>query len=149
MKIAPFLLITALLLGTTGCSTFEKRAQEKADTYASLDTATQDKLKRGEIEVGNTPDMVYIALGAPDRKLSTRSADQDDETWIYNSFSRSYQGPAFLGYERSLIYNPRTKRHYVIYEPVVADVYHDQEEERIRIIFRDGKVFAIEQTKHS
>ncbi len=145
MRLFPAFLAAAVLLGATGCNTFEKRAQEKSATYAALDEPTRDKLKRGEIEIGNTPEMVYIALGAPDRKVSTRSADRDDETWIYNSYYREYAGAAHLGYERTLLYNRRTKRYHVIYEPVVADVYRDEEEERIRIIFRDGQVHAIEQ----
>jgi hypothetical protein len=39
----------------------------------------------------------------------------------------------------------RTYRVY--YRPVFADTYVTEKEERIRVVFKDGKVSVIEQTK--
>jgi hypothetical protein len=145
MKTRLLIAFAALLLA--GCSTFEKRAEEKAAVFSQLDPATQEKLRKGEIEVGNTPDMVFIALGEPDAKTEQITADHRDETWIYNSYYTEYRGSEQVGYRRIVTYNNVSKSYYVYYEPVRVDVYRDRVEDRIRITFRDGKVTVIEQAK--
>ncbi len=63
--------LLALLCGATalallaGCQTVDTRIKEKPEVFASLDKAVQDKIKQGIIEIGYTPDMVWLALGAP------------------------------------------------------------------------------------
>jgi hypothetical protein len=43
--------------------------------------------------------------------------------------------------------DPSTGASYVYLDPVYTDVYRDQVQERLRLIFQDGKVAVIEQTK--
>ena len=62
------LLIAFALLSLSGCNTFEQRSEEKAAVFYQLDKATQEKLRQGEVELGFTTDMVFIALGRPDYK---------------------------------------------------------------------------------
>ena len=141
------LTLLAVLLGLTGCSTFEKRAEQKSEVYARLDAETQGKLKQGLVEIGYSPDMVYIALGTPDQRNETVTAKGRKEIWIYNSYYTEYRGTDHVGYRRYVDYNPITKKYFVYYEPVRVDVYRDRIEERIRITFEDGKVTMIEQAK--
>lgn len=141
------LTVLAVVLGLTGCSTFEKRAEQKSEVYALLDAETQGKLKQGLVEIGYSPDMVYIALGTPDQRNETVTAKGRQEIWIYNSYYTEYRGTDHLGYRRYVDYNPVTKKYFVHYEPVRVDVYRDRIEERIRITFADGKVTMIEQAK--
>ena len=141
------LTLLAVLLGLTGCSTFEKRAEQKSEVYARLDAETQGKLKQGLVEIGYSPDMVYIALGTPDQRNETVTAKGRKEIWIYNSYYTEYRGTDHVGYRRYVDYNPITKKYFVYYEPVRVDVYRDRIEERIRITFEDGKVTMIEQDK--
>lgn len=141
------LAFIAALLGLAGCSTFEKRAEQKADVYTRLDAATQGKLKQGLVEIGYSPDMVYIALGSPDQRNETVTTQGRKEIWIYNSYYSEYRGSEHLGYRRYVDYNPVTKKYFIYYEPVRVDVYRDHVEERIRITFEDGKVTMIEQAK--
>jgi hypothetical protein len=145
MKMRFLFALATLVLA--GCSTFEKRAEEKAAVYSQLDPATQEKLRKGIIEIGNTPDMVFIALGQPDSKTEQITAERREETWIYNSYYTEYSGSQHLGYRRMVEYNRVTKSYYVYYEPVRVEVYRDRVEDRIRITFRDGKVSMIEQAK--
>lgn len=147
MKTRILIVIALAVLTVTGCSTFEKRAEEKAAVYNQLDPATKDKLRKGVIEVGNTPDMVFIALGEPDSKTEQITADHREEIWTYSSYFSEYSGSQHLGYRRFVDYNPRTKTYYVYYEPVRIDLYRDRVEDRIRITFRDGKVTVIEQAR--
>lgn len=141
--------LTALLLAVfvAGCDTFARRARQRADTFATLSPEAREKLKKGVIEVGDTPDMVYIALGEPNEKRETADRRKHQEVWIYNSYYRDYAGTANAGYRRLLVFDAKTKRYFVYYEPVFTDVYAVNSEERIRIEFENGKVVAIEQPK--
>jgi hypothetical protein len=146
-RLLPLLLASMLAGLLAGCDTFARRAQARADTFAALDPATRAKLEHGTIEIGYTPDMVYIALGEPDEKSETVSAATREETWIYNTYRRDYAGTAHAGYRRFLVYDPKAKRYRVYSEPVYADVYELNAQENIRVIFTDGKVSALEQPK--
>src|SRR5688572_18440159 len=110
----PILLFAAL---AAGCSTFEKRSQEKAATFESLTPEEREKLKRGVIEIGNNPDMVYIALGRPDQTRETSTAEGRETIWIYNTYHREYEGQFHSGYRRILLYDPVRKRYTVFYDP--------------------------------
>ncbi|MCF7688841.1 MAG: hypothetical protein K9M98_07485 [Cephaloticoccus sp.] len=141
------LLFALALLGFAGCSTFEQRSKEKAAVFSQLETATQEKLRQGEIEIGYTPDMVFIALGKPDYKSAQITAENREEIWTYNSYFSEYRGTETAGYRRIIDYDPVKKTYIVYYEPVRVDVYREHVEDRIRITFRGGKVVVIEQAK--
>lgn len=141
------LFIALALLGVAGCSTFEKRSAEKIAVFSQLDPATQEKLRQGVVEIGYTSDMVFIALGKPDIRSERITADSREETWTYSAYYTEYRGTETAGYRRIIDYNPLTKAYYVYYEPVRVDVYRDHIEDRIRIIFRDGRAAMIEQAK--
>jgi hypothetical protein len=148
MKLTFFtaVVLFAVLL-TAGCDTFARRSQQKADTFAALSPAEREKLKRGVIELGNSPDMVYIALGRPDEQHEKTTPQGKELTWVYNSYHQEFAGTLHTGYRRIVVFDPGTRRYLVYFEPVYADVYRDHTEERIRIKFRDGKVVEIEQPK--
>lgn len=141
------LIFTLLLLTTFGCSTFEKRAEDNAELFASLDAETQDKLRQGMVEVGYTPDMVFIALGAPDSRSERITAESREKIWIYSTYYTEYTGTDTVGYQRIVNYDPTTKSYFVHYEPVRVDHYQNRTEDRIRITFRDDKVAVIEKAK--
>jgi len=138
--------LVALLFGA-GCQNVESRIKEKPDVFAKLDVATQDKIKQGIIDLGFTEDMVYLSLGAPDQKREAVSAAGQTVTWIYNTYYERYDGTHHMGYHRQVYFDPylRSYRHY--YRPAFVDTYVEAKEERIRIVFKDGKVTVIEQTK--
>ena len=140
----PFLLLAVLL---AGCSTFERRSQEKAATFESLSPEEREKLKRGVIEIGNSPNMVYIALGRPDQTRERATAEGRETIWTYTSYHREYEGQYQTGYRRILLYDPVRKRYTVFYDPIYTDVYSNHTEEHIRIKFVDDKVVEIEQPK--
>lgn len=147
-KLPAFFAALALLAAVfAGCSTFESRSREKAATFASLSPAEREKLKHGVIELGNTPDMVYIALGHPDERHESTNAQRRRTVWVYNSYFQDYEGSFHTGYRRFVVYDPIRKRYNVFFEPTYTDVYSEHEEERIRITFENGHVIAIEQPK--
>ncbi|HEY8993730.1 MAG TPA: hypothetical protein VIM71_03515 [Lacunisphaera sp.] len=141
-----FMLATSLGF-LMGCQTVESRIKEKPEVFASVDKATQDKIKQGIIDVGYTEDMVYLALGAPDQKRESISAAGRNVTWIYNTYYTRYEGDHMMGYHRRVYFDPYLKTYRVYYRPVFQEVYSEEKEERIRIVFKDGKASVIEQTK--
>jgi hypothetical protein len=145
------LLLTSLLLAglafLAGCQTVDDRIKEKPDVYAKLDAATQNKVKQGIIEIGFPEDVVYLALGAPDQKRESISVTGKTTTWIYSTYYERYDGTHFAGYHRSVYYDGYLQAYRVYYRPVFADTYSTEREERIRVVFKDGKAIVIEQTK--
>jgi len=147
---APFSLLLpvfGLLVFMTGCDTFARRAEKKSAVFSALPAADQARLEKKEIHVGDTLDMVYIALGQPDEKKQSTTADGQTTTWIYNRYWQEYQGQVYDGYVRRVVTNPKTGSATVYYEPVSRPVYADRQQPVMRIRFADGKVTVIEQAK--
>jgi hypothetical protein len=145
-------ILTSLLLASlaifTGCLTVESRIKEKPEVFAKLDAATQDKVKQVIIDIGYTEDMVYLALGAPDQKRESIRANGRSVSWIYNTYYDRYDGAIYAGgYHRSVYFDPYVHAYRMYYRPVFADTYIQEKEERIRVVFKEGKVAVIEQTK--
>ncbi len=139
----------ALLAGLVlaGCSTVDSRIKEKASTFAALDAETQQKLRQSIIEIGQTPDMVYIALGGPDEQVERTTAAGKQLVWVYQTYRQEWAGRERAYYGRRMIFDPRTGRYFMYWEPVYADYYSEHVEDRLRVTFQDGKVSVIEQVK--
>lgn len=140
-------LVSLALFGLSACSTFQRRAEEKSTVFRALDAATQARLEARQIEVGDTQDMVYIALGAPDEKREQLDAGGKTTTWIYSAYWQEYQGTRMVGYRRQVIYDPTSKSYRVYHEPDYQPIYAPRVEDRVRITFQDGRVTVIEQAQ--
>lgn len=137
-------LLAALMLA--GCNTLDSRIKKNEALFRSLDPATQQKLRNKTVEIGYTPDMVYIALGDPTEK-SVRTTEKGTlMTWSYQNSYDEYEGTAVY-YQRTVMVDPKTGLRYIVNRPVSADVYSEQTEELLRIEFKDGLVSSIEQSK--
>jgi hypothetical protein len=111
--------------------------------FESLSHRDQKRLERGRIQVGDTDDMVYIALGKPDEKRELQTPNGKRTVWIYRSYWQEYAGSEWVGWHRAVVPGPRG---FIIYhEPVTADLYRTHAEEKIRVTFADGKVVAVDQ----
>ncbi len=141
------LCAAAFVLLLAGCSTIDSRIREKQDLFNRLDPQTQSKLRQGIVEVGDTPDMVYIALGTPDERHQRITATGDEAVWVYRTYYEQYEGMAHVGYRRIVFFDPGTRTYRVYYEPVSAPVYSEQVEDNIRVTFVNGRVTTIEQNK--
>ncbi|CAM3062909.1 hypothetical protein [Rariglobus hedericola] len=143
----PVLFLALGLLALTGCSTFTSRSKEKPVAFNALSTADQSRLENKVINVGDTTDMVYIALGWPDEKQQSTTAAGQTTTWIYNRYWQEYQGEAYGGYRRQVVRDPKTGKSSVYLEPVSRPIYSNRKQPIMRIVFADGKVTQIEQAK--
>jgi hypothetical protein len=141
------LLLFLLGCAFAGCSSIASRIQEKSAVFAALDPQTQARIRKGDVELGDTPDMVYMALGRPSVHSEKTSAAGRELIWIYASTYQEYVGTARVGYRRVFVQDPRTGATAVYVEPVYNQVYRDRTEENIRIIFHQDRVAVIEQAK--
>jgi len=140
-------MLAASLGFLAGCQSVETRIKEKPEVFAQIDKATQDKIKQGIIDLGYTEDMVYLALGAPDQKRESISEKGKATIWIYNTYYTRFDGTTAFDYERRVYFDPFLRTYRVYYHPVYAEAYRDDREERIRVVFKDGKAAVIEQSK--
>ena len=76
-------LCTALVLAVVGCSTTNSRIRKHQQTFDALPEIVQQNLRGGTIDVGYTPEMVFIALGEPDRKVDRVSEDGMSQVWTW------------------------------------------------------------------
>jgi hypothetical protein len=147
-RFLPVVLAAAALILATGCQSVDSRIKERPDVFAKLDPETQTKIKQGIIDLGFTEDMVYLALGAPDRKRESVSAAGRAVTWIYNTYYERYEDARFVGYYRNVYFDPFLRSYRLYYHHAFPpEVMVTEKEERIRIVFKDGKAAVIEQAK--
>jgi len=139
--------LTVAFLLTTGCNTFKARADEKSETFDSLSSATQRRLERGKINVGDTHDMVYIALGNPDEKREITTANGQERSWIYKSYWQQYEGTAWTGWHRVIVPAANGRGYLVYHEPMARDLYRTHIDEVIRVNFGGETVNSVDQQK--
>ncbi len=148
MKLRPFsFLLVVVAVALSGCNTTADRIRQKSEVFASLPPADQARLRKGEVAIGDTGDMVFIALGAPTRHIESTTAKSTRTEWIYREYHQTYEGSRVVGYRRVVSFDPRTGRRFVYLEPDFADVYRERTEDRLRIVFENGRVSAIEEIK--
>jgi len=80
-------LLLALFVG--GCESdggVTARAQEKSAAYAALKPWQKKYVDKGTVAEGFSPDMVYIAMGKPDKVETKQLAEGKAEMWIYSRY---------------------------------------------------------------
>lgn len=142
---APLFLVA--LLALAGCNTPASRSKQKPEVFASLPPAEQARLRKGIVAIGDTPDMVFIAIGAPNRRIERITTGVQKLEWIYRRYYETYNGTAFAGYRRRVGFDPITRRQFIYLEPCYEDVYRAETEEHLRISFENDHVSAIEELK--
>jgi hypothetical protein len=152
MKISPSIISSSVVAAVAafslaGCDTFQSRAREKSATYEALPSGTQERLQRGAINVGDTPDMVYIALGHPDEKRQTTTNDGTSETWIYRTYWEQYEGTAWAGWRRIIVPAANGRGYVIFHEPVRREIYSTHADEVIRVTLNRGAVVSVEQSQ--
>ena len=122
-----FCLLSAMMI-LSSCATPSDRIAREPQKFASYSSAVQEKIRRGQVDVGFTEDMVLMALGKPDR----RYARGELEVWAWTSNERSAH-----------IRDNGRFGSLGAFSPMAAD---DQAAiETIRAAFKDGKVFSIDR----
>lgn len=74
-----------LCLALASCETLDSRLTRNQATLNALPPAHQSIIRQGKVQVGFTPEEVYLAWGAPAHKSFTENAEGGIETWYYTS----------------------------------------------------------------
>lgn len=120
-----------------GCatSTPQTRISQHRELYRSFPSEVQRKVSAGEVDVGFTEEMVELALGEPHRRITRQMETGKDEVWIYaRSEPRVSFGFGFGSYGRRSGSSVGVSTSTGGYD----------REERMRVVFRDGKVTSVE-----
>src|SRR5258706_9120484 len=90
-----------------GCNTANSRYQKVSGTV-TRDPRTQAAIKRGVVEPGYTPEMVYLALGKPTIPADGIVDATRDGTWIYRNFGPPGTDRDFIraGFRRRVVFDP-------------------------------------------
>lgn len=136
-SIARSIYCSALLL--TACATPQSRIERDPAAFAALTTAQQERVKKGEVAVGFDEAAVRLALGEPDRIIERETSEGISQAWVYyaiaaDSYNAGYCAPGFPYYS------------YRYYCPPII-VTPTQYQERMRLVFKDGKVSSVERAK--
>lgn len=130
------------VLAMAGCATPESRIREKPEVFNSFPPDVQSKVRTGQVDIGYSKDMVYIALGKPDREYTRTTAEGTVKVWSYTDRYTTTERQRITGDFR--IVDPQGGFR-TTYDTVWADVDVSHEYEKIRIEFKNGNVTAIER----
>lgn len=150
----PSLALT-LLLGA--CASPQSRIERSPDAFQALNAEQQELVKQGKIAIGFSEEAVKLALGQPQR-VSQRTDEKGKSTvWRYVDYDSSAVGGSFGGFYGAGYYPgfagfSATGRpigfYNGFYGPGFTTIYTgggNVERERLRVVFVDGKVTAIEE----
>ena len=76
-------LVAVFPLFLLGCSTPESRIRKNPHLFNPLTESQKEQVREGRLSLGDTENMVYLALGRPDRKTVRSSAKGEEQIWIY------------------------------------------------------------------
>ncbi|MBP6507301.1 MAG: hypothetical protein KA257_07020 [Opitutaceae bacterium] len=136
MKTLLSLAGAAMLLLVVGCATLDSRISKNQMQFDGWPTEVQQKIRRGQVDVGFTPPQVLVALGEPQKKYTRTTARGVAEVWAYTGGGGGFSIGVGVGsargsgaYGGGVGYDSTTYR---------AD------DERVRVIFADGRVTSVE-----
>lgn len=148
-------LAAALLLGA--CATPQSRIERDPDAFQSLTAEQQALVKQGRVAIGFSEAAVALALGQPQR-VSQRTDEKGKSTvWRYvdydngtisSGFGGFYGAGYYPGFAGFGAYGRPVGFYNGFYGPGITTIYTGNggvERERLRVVFVDGKVTAIEE----
>lgn len=95
--IAAGVAAVVMSLAGMGCaSTPASRIRAQPDVFAGFPADVQAKVRDGRIELGFTPPMVELALGAPHRRAVRQTPGGTAEVWLYCRLEEQVVAPDFV-----------------------------------------------------
>ena len=135
------LAIAAISVLAVGCSTPKSRIEKNPELFASFPPDVQANVQQGKIDVGYTQDMVDMALGAPERKYTRKSATGTAEVWSYVGYYTKTDRQRVQADVRVRDASGVTR---TVNDWFWVDVQQRSEYEKFRVEFDGTKVSAIE-----
>lgn len=123
----------------SGCSTPETRIAKQPELFSRLTAEQQQMIREGRVGLGFDMEMVKLALGDADRVRERIDASGRSEVWSYVHYEGSDGMLLYRGWYHRGWGNP--------YYPYYLTVPGRHERARDEVVFRDGRVIAIDQEK--
>ncbi len=141
MKKLSCLLLAIVFLA--GCSTTSSRIHKHAALFDSLPPEQQVQIRAGEVAVGFTEPMVFMALGHPSRQYTRVTAAGDSVIWSYVGYQTKTERQRVQG--GLFRVKASDGKYYTVRDDAWIDVDTRIEYEMTRIEFVEGRVTAVEQ----
>ena len=146
MKTFLYAVAVIPILLAYGCATPQSRIKRNPELFEQFPHEVRKKIREGRIDTGFTKDMVWMALGQPDRMYTKRENGQTSEIWTYvQQYSTGRIDPYWPHYQTyGYTYDDRYYYHRV-------PVYYNQpwirqrEFETLRVEFQEEAVVSIEE----
>ena len=143
-KIYMLLWLVAVLLVSACASTPTARIKKNPELFNSLPPEAQEQIKKGEIAIGFTQDMVLMAKDKPDRKYARKTATGEAEVWSYTGIYTTTDHQRV----EAKMHAPDVGGNWNYYNDwITVDVQQQHEYEQFRVEFENGKVSAFEELK--
>jgi hypothetical protein len=130
--------ITALMIA--GCNAVQGRIDKNPIAFAALSPQSQARVRKHIIDIGDSTDVVYIALGKPDDVFENTSSNVHQTVWAYDNHKPESEGtvtsPSFV----NGTVNPGL-------ENTEGNSNREHTVLRTWITFVEGKVVAIREMK--
>ena len=141
MKVSRLATAALFALALAACAGPQPRIKKHQAEFNSYPPVIQQKIRAGQVDVGFTQQQVALALGRPDRAYARKTATADQEVWAYGGGGAGPRvgvgvgmgggaGPSFYGGDIALESEPDIDRG-----------------ERVRIVFQNGVVIAVENPR--
>jgi hypothetical protein len=140
MKHLRLSLVALGLAVLAGCaSTPAARIQQNPQFFASLPAPVQERVRNGQVDIGDTQDVVLLALGEPVRRMERLDQRTGaSQVWIY-----ARQAPRFsLGFGVGSY-----GRHSATSVGIGTSTGGYEDDEAMRVEFQQGRVVRIDYRK--
>ncbi len=126
-----------MLLLSACSSSPDSRISKNQAAFDSLPPPAQEKIRHGQVDIGFTPEMVFLALGEPSKKYVRQTEQGSTEVWSYITtspqISFGFGVGSFGGNTASSV--------------GVGTTTGGEVDEKVRVEFREGRVTAAEYRK--
>lgn len=141
-KFLSLLVLAGGFVLLSGCSTPETRINQNPEAFARLTPEQQNLIKDGQVALGFDVAMVKLALGDPDRIKTRTDSHGTSEIWSYVTYEGDGGMLLYRGYYHRYYYGGSAP-----FYPYYLGYPGRREHEHFRVVFRDGRVVAIEKNE--
>ena len=137
-----FTTMTALLL--TGCTaTVESRIAQRQEVFDAFPESVQDRIRRGQIRLGDSKDAVWMVYGEPRHKSRRLDKTGISEAWTYQilGYNSDNVGPRGI---RTVYIDTRNGRRATYF---IDNTPEYEWKEVLRVEFCDGHVTSVQMTE--
>jgi hypothetical protein len=140
-RLAGWCAVVLVLLVSSGCMTRDARIQQNFALFCTYPPATQQKIRSGQVDMGFTREMVYMALGPADRIAARQTVGAASEVWIYTTQNyRQNMQPV----RNTHWYQTRDGKWRMVEDWDWVDAGWYEERDRMRVEFYGNQVGALE-----